>query len=585
MFFRTLVLFAFLQAAAACSNIVVTPEISADSSSMVAYNADSASLFGCLYHYAASTNAPGTMRDIYNWDTGAYLGQIKEAETTYNVVGNINEYGLIIGETTYGGLAELQEQSKAKMDYGSHIWVTLQRSRTAREAVQTLGSLMAEYGWASEGESFSIADPQEAWIMEIIGKGEYELGAVWVARKIPKGFVTAHANQARITTFPLNDPENVLYSPDVISFAKKYGFYPQSGADEDFSFSDTYNPITFEGARLCDARVWSFFGDIMGQDWANQYLDYAQGYNLTNRMPLWVQPPNKISLDNVFQHMRNHYEGTALDMTGNSFSDVGAAFGYMAQRAHPLTWEASAPEDPTKTAEYLHERPIATPQTGWNFVGQSRRWMPRELSGLLWFGVDDSSTTAHFPIYGSATSVPASYAGKGPQDGVTPPVMFFNMQSAFTIFNLVANWAYSRWDVIYPELKANIVAVESQFQSVIHELDQLAVNKYNSEGPAAAVALVTEQCTNFGNSLVMQWNELFGKLFMKYRDGYIIEVDDSNQACGCAPGNAPYSAQWNDRIVKDTGSHYRIPDESQMVRGSKATSARSASKLKLLARR
>jgi dipeptidase len=278
--------------------------------------------------------------------------------------------------------------------------------------------------------------------MEIIGKGEFELGAVWVARRIPKGHVTAHANQARITTFPMDDPDNVLYSPDVVSFAKEHGFYPKDGADKDFSFSDVYNPVTFEGARFCDARVWSFFGDIMGKDWANQYLDYAQGYNLTNRMPLWVQPPNKISLDEMFQHMRNHYEGTPLDMTGNSFSDVGAAFGYMAQRAHPLTWYATDPQDASKQAEYLHERPIATPQTGWNFVGQARSWMPRELSGLLWFGVDDSSTTAHFPIYGSATGVPASYAGQGPQDGVTPPVMTFNMNSAFTVFNLVANCKY-----------------------------------------------------------------------------------------------------------------------------------------------
>jgi len=526
------------------------------------------------------------MRDVYVWDTGDYLGQIEEAEVTYNVVGNMNEHGLVIGETTYGGLADLQAQSKAKIDYGSMIWITLQRTKTAREAIQTMGKLMDQYGWASEGESFSVADNNEAWIMEIIGKGEYELGAVWVARKIPSGYVTAHANQARITTFPLNDPENCLYSSDVISFAKKRGYYPQHGKDEDFSFSDVYDPLTFDGARFCEARVWSFFGDIMGPDWANQYLDYAQGYNLTNRMPLWVKPSKKISLSNMFTHMRNHYEGTPLDMTGRAFSDVGAGFGYMAQRTHPLTFNANTKEDANVVGEYFNERPIGTPQTGWNFVGQSRRWMPRELSGLLWFGVDDSSTTAHFPIYGSATRVQQTFAGKGPQDGVTPPVLSFNFNSAFTVFNLVANWAYSRWDAIYPDVTAKIVQVETAFQNAIQELDQVATAKYNSEGAAAAVELTTSQCTSFGDSLTAQWQQFFGQLFMKYRDGYAITPNTDSQSCGCSVANVPYSQEWYNRIVQDTGDHYKyVPTASAGLKDTRSAPVRSVNKQKLLARR
>mmetsp|Transcript_25489 Transcript_25489/g.42541 ORF Transcript_25489/g.42541 Transcript_25489/m.42541 type:complete len:596 (-) Transcript_25489:275-2062(-) len=595
MSLKAAVVLAAAAGASACSNIIVTPEISADSSSMIAYNADSATLFGSLYHYSAAKHAEGTMRDVYDWDTGVYLGQIKEAPETYNVVGNMNQFGLTIGETTYGGVSDLQKQSKAIIDYGSLIWITLQRSKNAREAIKTIGSLLSEYGYASEGESFSIADQNEAWIMEIIGKGEYELGAVWVARKIPAGYVTAHANQARITTFPLDDPENCIYAPDTISFAKKYGFYAKDGKDEEFSFSDAYNPVSFEGARFCEARVWSFFGDIMGDDFAEQYLDYAQGYNLTNRMPLWVAPSAKLSLNDVFQHMRNHYENTPLDMTGRSFSDVGAAFGYMAQRAHPLTWEASTSTSTTttnekaaveKTAEYFHERPIGTPQTGWNFVAQSRRWMPTELSGLLWFGVDDSSTTAHFPIYGSATSVPASFSGKGAQDGVTPPVMTFNFQSAFTVFNLVANWAYSRWDLIYPEVYSQILAVEAQFQTTMHELDEQAVEKYNREGPASAVQFVTEKCTQLGDSLVSRWGQFFGQLFMKYRDGYVITPSESSQSCGCSVANGAYDQSWLNRIVKDTKDHYKVPAEEQLLQSQSTKGpVRDPAKLELLSRR
>jgi dipeptidase len=344
-----------------CSNIIVSPEASSDGSSIIAYNADSGSLYGSLYHYPTESHQPGSMRDIHDWDSGRYLGQIAEVNYTYNVVGNINEYGLIIGETTFGGLSVLQQQDGAKIDYGSLIWVTLQRARNAREAILTIASLMAENGYASEGESFSIGDQNEVWIMEIIGKGNYEKGAVWVAQRVPAGYITAHANQARITTFPLNDPENCLYSPDVVSFARKIGIYPENQPDSEFSFSDIYDAVTFDGARFCEARVWSIFSAVMGQDWSNEYLDYAQGQNLTHRMPLFVKPANgkKVSLSDTMEYMRSHYENSALDMSGNSFSDVGAVT-YSIYRAHPISWTSTVQPDGTQGTTpigYIHERP------------------------------------------------------------------------------------------------------------------------------------------------------------------------------------------------------------------------------------
>jgi len=547
--------------ARSCSNIIVSGGASTDSSNILAYNADSSALYGSLYHYPAADHPVGAMRDVYDWDSGRYLGQIHEARHTYNVVGNMNEFGLTIGETTYGGIAQLQIQSGAKMDYGSAIWVTLQRSKTAREAISTLGKLFDNYGWASEGESFSIIDNNEAWVMEIIGKGEYELGAVWVARKVPDGYVSAHANQARITTFPLNDPENnTVYSKDVVSFAKKIGLYPESKSDEEFSFSDVYDPVTFSGARYCEARVWSFFGQIMGDSWANQYLDYAMGYNLTNRMPLFVKPANgKISVADTMQYMRNHYEGTAMDMTGRTFSDVGSVFSATPVRTHPLSWSSTVNPDGSKTEQpytYFNERPIATQQTGWNFVAQSRRWMPPQLSGVLWFGVDDSSTTVHFPIYGSATTVPSTFAGKGPQDGVTTAMMTFSLQSAFYVFNLVANWAYTRWDLMYPELYQEITSREAAYMTALLEVDANALKLIDEKGMDSAVDYVTNFSTQVGNDLTQQWAVLFGKMFVKYRDGYVINANSESKSCGCSPNNGAYPQSWYDRIVTDTGSHY-----------------------------
>jgi dipeptidase len=376
----------------ACTNLLVSRGASSDNSNIIAYNADAANFYTSVYHYPAADHAPGTLRQTFTWDYGTYLGEIPEANSTYNVVGNVNEYGLVITESTFGGLIQLAGSKRTGLiDYGNLIWITLQRTRNAREAISMMSWLVETYGYASTGESFSIADPDELWVMELIGKGHHEKGAVWVARRVPNGYITGHANQARITTFPLNSPEDTIYAPDTITFARSLGLVPSSLPDEEFSFSDIYDPVTFEGARFCEARVWSFLGAVMGKEWSNQYLNYAQGYNLTNRMPLFVKPPAGVVLSpqDVMQAMRNHYEGTPLDGSGDLFSDIGAAQYSDPNRKSPLQWTASA--YPGKS--FFNERNIGQGATGWSIVCQARPGVPRQMAALLWFGIDDSSTS------------------------------------------------------------------------------------------------------------------------------------------------------------------------------------------------
>ena len=429
--------------------------------------------------------------------------------------------------------------------------------------------------YASEGESFSIADPAEVWVMEIVGKGAGELGAVWVARRIPDGMVCAHANQARITTFPLDDPDSALYADDTISFARAKGLYPDDAPDDLFSFSDAYDPVTFEGARFCEARVWSFFGDVVSQAFSEQYLDYASGHNLTNRMPLWVAPAAKLSLADVEAHMRNTFQGTPLTMA----ADVGAG-GYAGpQRAHPLTW--AAPSEPGAT--YLNERPIGTQQTGWNFVASLRSWAAEGAKGVIWFGVDDSSTTARFPVYGCSSAAPEGWAGAGAQDGVVPPMMTFDMGQAFTVFNLVANLAYTRWTDAYPTIEAAAVKSTAAFAEGLNATDAQLLELEASGGDVVAAA--TAFTTASGTSLLKEWTALFGSLFVALRDGYSIADDPNDLACGCSVGNGPYSGDWYDRIAADTGDHLKVPPDEAAKAAKIAPKFKTRSKLSLKALR
>lgn len=510
--------------ASACTNFLLTKSTTKDGSTMVTYSADSHVLYGELYHWPAGTWPAGTMLDVYDWDSGKFLGKIPQAVQTYNVVGNMNEHQLAIAETTFGGRAELHHQEGAIIDYGSLIYITLQRAKTAREAIAVMTDLVAKYGYASEGESFSISDPNEVWILEMIGKGEGEKGAVWVARMVPDGYVCAHANQARITTFPLegrtsissdnmkrlyNPDITTIYSKDVISFAKQKGFYPQDGKNADFSFSDSYAPVDFSGARACEIRVWAFFNAI-NSDMA-QYWEYAKGTGIkrdekgyaTNRMPLWVKPNRKVDVLEVMDFMRDHLEGTELDMS----KDPGAGPYECPYRWRPMTFKVD-------DKEYVHERATATQQTGFTFVSQSRSWLPNEIGGILWFGVDDAASTVYFPMYTCSAKVPQAYAvGNG-------SMMEFTNKAAFWVFNQVTNFAYTRYNVIHPDIRKKQKALETQYQSFVQMVDAGAAGMF-PQNRQAAVDFLTEFSCNTGNQLVDTWRDFYGYLFARYMDGNI----------------------------------------------------------------
>ena len=531
----------------ACTNFLITKGASADGSCMISYSADSHVLYGELYHWGAADYPAGTMMDVVEWDTGKYLGKIKQAAHTYNVVGNMNENQVAIGETTFGGREELVDTA-GKVDYGSLIYISLQRSKTAREAIRILTGLVAEYGYCSEGESFSISDANEVWILELVGKGKPELmkdkkgrvktvynkGGVWVAMRIPDGYISGHANQARITTFPLNDPENCMYAPDVITFARDKKLF--TGLDKDFSFSDTYAPVNFEGARFCEARVWSGFNKV-NKD-MGQYLDYVKGFNLKNRMPLFIKPDHKLTVQDVFGLMRDYYQGTELDMT----KDPGAGPYGCIVRWRPLTWKVDG-------VEYFNERAISTQQTGFSFIAQSRSWIPAPIGGIIWFGVDDTYTTVYSPMYTCSTRMPASFAvGNG-------SMMDFKPDAAFWVFNQVANFAYTRYKDMIPEIQKVQQQLEDKYTGNTAATDKMALELYNTD-QAKAVAYLTDYSVSQAEGTVKEWKDLYGYLFAKYMDGNIKEKDGNKQNPKLQqPG---YSEDYYRTIIKGTGDKFKV---------------------------
>eukprot|EP00727_Mastigamoeba_balamuthi_P006219 m51a1_g2216 hypothetical protein (549) ;mRNA; f:210119-212261 len=544
---HTLAVVALLAAAAlACTDILVTPGASADHSSMVAYNADSHTLYGELYHWPHAHWPANSTLDCVDWDSQEYLGKIPQVPETYNVVGNVNEYQLVIGESTWGGLDALQHQSNAVIDYGTLIWTTLQRAKTAREAISVMTALVAEHGYASEGESFSIADPHEVWFMDLIGKGNFEKGAVWVAQRIPDGYISAHANQARITTFRRDDPDNCLFAPDVVSFARKHGFYPASASDADFSFSDVYNPLAFESARMSEARVWSVFRHAAGAAAMDPYADFALGRNLTHRLPLWVRPSHLLTVNETMMMMRDHFEGTPLDFR----ADLGAGEYGAPYRWRPLNFKVGG-------RLYFNERSISTQQTGWGFVAQLRSWMPRQYGAINWFSVDDTACTVYFPMYASSTRVPRAYRHRN------GGMMNLKFDSAFWAFNLVSNYAYTRWSVIYPEVLAKITELEGRYFQEVAEIDAQAAKHFECS-PESAVKFVTNYSVRTGNKLAADWLEFFKYLFTKYMDGN-VKVPNPGHPLPTVqqPG---YPQKWYERIVADTGDHYLEPDQKASAR-------------------
>ena len=454
-----------VRVADACTNFLITKGATVDGSTMITYAADSHTLYGEMYFWPAADHKPGEMVDVTEWDTGKFLGKIPQIPHTYQVTGNMNEHQLSIGETTFGGRKELHHQPGAIVDYGSLIYLTLQRAKTAREAIHVMADLVAKYGYASEGESFSIADPNEVWILEMIGKGEAEKGAVWVARRIPDGYISGHANQARITTFPLNDPDNCLYSNDVISFAREKGWF--DGKNKDFSFSGTYAPVDFGGARFCDARVWAGFRKVASN--MDRYQDYAlgkithgaNGY-ATNRMPLWVKPDTLLTVKDVMGMMRDHFEGTALDMT----KDPGAGPFKLPYRWRPLTWKVDS-------TTYVNERAISTQQTGFSFIAQMRSKYPDPIGGIMWFGVDDTYSTCYMPVYCGIQKVPEPIrVGNG-------DMLTWSDNSAFWVFNTVSNLAYLRYDYMIKDIQKVQSELETKFVDFTPAVDEAAMDLWN----------------------------------------------------------------------------------------------------------
>ncbi len=503
-----------------------------------------------MYYRPAADYPEGTMLDVYEWDTGKYLGKIKQASHTYSVVGNMNEFQVAIGETTYGGRSELATQEGAIMDYGSLMYISLQRAKTAREAIEVLTNLVEEYGYYSSGESFSIADANEAWILELIGKGEGQKGAVWVAVKVPEGYISGHANQARITTFPLNDSKNCIYSKDVISFAREKGWF--DGKNKDFSFSDVYAPVDFGGARFCDARVWAGFNKVAAG--METYTEYAKGIIehggennfASNRLPLWIKPDKKVSVQDVMDMMRDHFEGTELDMT----KDLGAGPNKNPYRWRGLTWSVDS-------TEYCNERAISTQQTGFSFVSQSRNWLPDPIGGILWFGVDDTYTTCYVPMYCGITKVPECFkVGNG-------DMLTYSETSAFWAFNFVSNFTYLRYDYMVADVKKLQSQLENKFVSFSSVIDNSAAALYNKSGAKKARQFITQYSVNEANNMTKEWKKLGQYLLVKYMDGNIKKEKDgqferTEYGGTPSPLQPGYPDWWYKAIVKSTGDHFKV---------------------------
>ena len=538
----TFALLAGTATAFACTNFIVTKGASTDGSVMVTYAADSHQLYGALYKHNGGKQK-AKMLAVNEWDTGRFLGHIEQVPVTYSTVGNMNEHSLIITETTYGGRSELEDK-QGIMDYGSLIYIALQRAKTAREAIDVIVNLANTYGYASSGESFSLVDKNEAWIMELIGKGSklddkgnnLRKGIVWVARRIPDGYVSGHANQARISTFPLNDKENCLYASDVISFAREMGYF--NGKDEEFSFCDAYAPLDFSGLRACEARVWAFFRTVAeGMD---QYTDYAMGHNPNNRMPLWVKPTHKVSPKQLFDAMRDHYEGTPMDMT----TDIGAGGNGCPYRWRPMYFKVDG-------VQYCNERATATQQTGFWLCGQAREGK----TGILWFGTDDAATSPLTPIYCNTTEVPWCL------DEKNGSMLHYSSTSMFWVTNRIAQLAYLRYNVIGKRVREEVDKWENEKLAEVEKFDaKLAVLPTKK-----AQKLQSAYSTNTAQTLFEKWDALDKYLLVKYIDGNEKAEDAKGFIDNGTGYNIPdkikqsgYSEKWERAVAADNGEVLKV---------------------------
>ena len=526
--------------AEACTNLIAGKKATTDGSVMTTYAADSHNLYGMLTHTPAASHKKGEMRKVVEWDTGKPLGEIPQVEHTYNVVGNINEHQVAIGESTWGGRHELADTTgNSIIDYGSLIQIALERSKSAREAIDVMTDLVDKYGYASEGESFTIADKDEVWVMEMIGKGA-EKGAVWVAVRIPDEAISGHANEPRIRKVDWKDKKNVKYSKDVIDFARKRGYF--NGKDEDFSFADAYCEHSADTRRGCDARVWSYFRRFKPE--ADSYYAWCVGES-DEPMPLYIIPDKKVSLEAMQESMRDHFEGTPLNMT----DDIGAGPNHVPYRWRPMEYEVDG-------KKYLNERAIATQQTGWSFVSQSRDWLPDPVGGVLWFGTDDTNTSVYMPFYCSLTEVP-SQLGEG-------DIITFDMNSNFWMNNWVANQAYNRYDLMIPEIRKVQGALEDKFISSRPEKEAELVALFNNGNKEALVAEVNAEGAAFAKEATDAYRDLAQYLMVRFLDGNMKKLDENGQflrneyGTPAYPEFPGYDQKYYDNIVKETGDHFLI---------------------------
>jgi len=514
----------------ACTNFLVSRGASIDGSTFITYSADAHVLYGELYYTPACKYLPGTMLDVVEWDTGKFLGQIKQVQETYSVVGNMNEFQVSIGETTYGGRKELKDP-KAIMDYGSLMYITLQRAKTARQAIEIMGKLVEEYGYYSSGESFSIADPMEVWIMEMIGKGPENKGAVWVARRVPDGYICGHANQARIGKFPLNNKEECLYAEDVISFAREKGYF--KGKDKDFHFANAYAPLDFGALRFCEARVYAMFNRAAPS--LNLPEKYVMGDLNETPLPLWIKPDQKLSVHDVMSFMRDHFEGTGMDMT----KDVGSGPYALPYRWRPLTWKVDG-------VEYCNERATSTQQTGFSFVSQARNSLPNPIGGVLWFGVDDTYSTVYVPMYCGIREAPFPFrVGNGSFNE-------FTWDSAFWVFNFVSNYTYLRYSDMIVEVQKVQSQLEGSFLANQPSIEAAAQALYK-QAPELARQYLTEYSSQQTEITMKRWKKLGEHLIFKFLDGNV--KDELNNVTH--PG---YPESWYRNVIDQHGDVIKMKE-------------------------
>ena len=534
--------------AEACSNFIVGKKASVDGSVMCSYSADDYGMFQYLCHYPAAKHAKGEMRKIFDWDSNKYYGEIPEVAETYNVIGNINEWQVTIGETTYGGREEMVD-STGIMDYGSLIYVALQRSKTAREAIKVMTTLANTYGYNSGGETFTICDPNEAWIMEMMGKGSGSKGAVWVALRIPDDAICAHANQSRIGKFNMKDKKNVMYAKDVVSFARSKGWF--KGKDADFSWKMAYAKPDFSGRRFCDARAWAMLNHFYDM---SPYLDWALGKNPDAQdMPLWVVPNKKVSVKDVENVMRDHYEGTPLSVADGS--DIGGGIWEMPYRPTPLMYKVDG-------KQYFNERPVSTQQSGFVFVSQMRSWLPREIGGVFWFANDDANMAAFTPVYCSMTERPECYNTPGAD------AVHFSKKNAYWVCNMTSNMVYPRYSLMFPTLKEVRDSLDNSYFAAQAGVEKKAQELY-AQNPQAAVKYLNDYSVEKAQQMLARWNQLFEFMVVKYND-MIIKPTDKNgtfkktpYGLGARPARPGYPEKFAKQLVKQSGDKFLVPEEKK----------------------